>query len=85
MFSLPSTFDRLFKRESLKISQISASSKLPMVTSNKEVPFFIHIPSLRNNNDLRASSIALSALCSIVANDLAYSIDLSKICSVIDA
>ena len=84
MFSLPYKFDNLSKRLSLTISHISAPSKLPMITLNEELFFSTHISSLVRNNDLGGSNIASSVFCSIVANDLAYSIDLSKRYSVID-
>ena len=75
-FFLPVQLDNLSRRYISTSSQISAPSKLPIVTSNNvSSPFLTQVPSLLKSSDFLASFIALMALSSIFVKDLAYVMD----------
>ena len=78
-FFLPIKLDNLSRRYKPTSSQISAPSKIPIVTSNNvSSPFLTQILPLLKSSDFLASFIELMALSSIFVKDLAYAMDLFK-------
>ena len=76
MLSFPYFVSYLLRMKRPTSSQISAPSKLPIVTSNKLLSFLIHVVPLLKSSDLRACMMMLVSLSVIVqyvlANDSAF-------------
>ena len=84
-FFLPIKLDNLSRRYKPTSSQISAPSKLHIVTSNNvSSPFLTQVSSLLKSSNFLASLISLMTLSSIFVKDLAYAMDLYKRFSEID-